>query len=201
VKSGQIGTAEVANSRRKALKGADIAGNSLGGVDIAESTLGEVPSAEQAGNAQTLDNLDSNAFARAEAAPQVRRLVVADPNPGDEFYGAQLLLRDGPWTLRGRCAENRSGLDETEITLSGPSGFSLTGLLTNSGVIPNSSQFVLDGEIPVAQFDRPTGSFGTGFGTFTAVAPDGEVLSGFGSAEINDTQAGNACTFGATTIR
>jgi len=42
----------------------EVAPNSLGGGDINESSLGSVPSANQAGNAGTLDNLDSLHFQR-----------------------------------------------------------------------------------------------------------------------------------------
>ena len=58
--------------RNSTIRGIEVALNSLTGSDIAENTLGTVPSAtaadraNTAGNTDTLDGLDSSAFARSE---------------------------------------------------------------------------------------------------------------------------------------
>jgi hypothetical protein len=227
VMKGQIGTSDVANdSKKKALKGADIAGNSLSGADVNEATLGQVPSAQSAvsaesagsaqsaqtansattaGNADTLDGLDSSAFASAGSAPLSRKLSVADPTPDDNDFGTQTLLTDGPWTLTAGCAEAHSGTNDhiAQVLLSGPANFSVAGVVA-SGTITPTDQPAGSGDVLVAEHDVPVGaSASVGFASFTAAAPSGEVLSGSLSLEVMDAQAGPGffCTFGATTIR
>lgn len=165
-------------------------------------SVANAANAQNATNAAQLGGFPPSAFANADSAPQARRVVVADPTPGDSGAGRGTLLTDGPWTLIAECSENLSGQDVAEILLSGPSLFSVGGVIF-SGVAVNGNSVlsVASGETTVGLLARPTSSGSMGYGSFTAVAPDGDVLTGFGSMELNDAQAGSACTFGATTIR
>jgi hypothetical protein len=153
-----------------------------------------VASAKSASNADKLDGQDASAFSPADEIHSPGRLVLNDPTPGDNGGSSSTMLVVGTFTIAGNCVDDLDGTgsDQANLSVEGPVGSSFTG--------PHSNGFDFNEE-------------GTGFGSaaavtdmgnqvegghIVAVAPNGQVVSISGSAEVGDP-AGD-CVFGVTAI-
>jgi hypothetical protein len=119
--------------------------------------------------------------------------VLNDPNPGDGLYLFSTLFVAGAITIRAACVDDQegSGIDFAGVGIQGPPS-SFAGW-RNDGAVINSPE---GGAVSIAG----AGSSGnvTSGGFVTAVAPNGDVVTVSGSAEVGDP-AGD-CVFGVTAI-
>ncbi len=103
--------------RNSTVRGPDVALNSLGGPDIRESTLGEVPIAARAGDANTLDGMDSTAFQPAgQILPFSLKLRAGDTAP---------LASHGQVSVAAQCIDNVLGNDTARLLVTTASDQSL----------------------------------------------------------------------------
>lgn len=196
IRNGQVKTRDVANDTGKgALRGIDVASDTLTGSDIDEGSLGRVPSAQ---NAETLNGLDSAKFLPATAL-RSGRLTMDDPTPGDGVGPNATVLETDSVRIILQCIQNVSGGSNEEALVS------IFAENSNAPISISSS----DTGTPPAPVNDPNENGGfdivdlvAGTNTvrsahFITVAPNGHVVSGALSAELDDAQApGSDCTFG-----
>jgi hypothetical protein len=143
-------------------------------------------------------NARAGDFTPAGEVHSPARLVLNDPISGDPISqkGPNLLVA-GSFTIQARCSENVNGgdADRAELLVAGPERSSFSGLRTGFGELNNTSTG--GGFITVALAGASNGNV-VRSGHLTGVAPNGQVLTMSGSAEVNDP-AGD-CVFGVTAI-
>ena len=175
-----------------------IAGNAVTGSKLADGavTTGKFDPSAKAPNADKLDGLDSGDFAPAAEVHSPGRVVVNDPSPGDLDEEFRTLFVAGSFTIWGLCSDDfqGSGTDEAFLFVEGPNGTSYA--IQRTGGSDTTSPDIGFGSGVVAAV-RAVGNVVEG-GQLTAVAPNGEVVSVSGSAEVGD--AAGDCIFGVTGI-
>jgi hypothetical protein len=118
----------------QAITAAKVQNGSLTGAQINASTLGTVPSAAQAANAEsatnaahaasadtaahadTLDGLNASDFAPAAELQTPDRIILNDPNPGDQF-GPETELIAGEFRIIGTCTMDHGGGEDIAYVL------------------------------------------------------------------------------------
>ena len=219
IKNGQVKTADVANDKGKgALKGADIAANTLTGKDISEGSLGQVPSAQDAG---TLDGLGSSAFLRTNGkaadadhldghdsgdfvpAGVLRsgRRTIDDPDPGDAGAIGVNVVETSSFQLQVGCAQNVFGTNDESADVSpftaSDSDISVSAWNTGhaSGQPPAATN-AADVSTGIEILDLQSTTHTVRSVYLIATAPNGDVMSGTVSAEVdNPADPGSDCTF------
>ena len=175
-----------------------IAGHAVTGSKLADGavTTGKFDPSAKAPDADKLDGLDSGDFAPAAEVHSPGRVVVNDPSPGDVDTQFRLLFVAGSFTIGGFCSDDfqGSGTDEAFLVVGGPNGASYA--IQRTGGLDDTSPDAGFGSGTVAGV-RAAGNV-VGGGQLTAVAPNGEVVSVSGSAEVGD--AAGDCIFGVTGI-
>ena len=175
-----------------------IAGNAVTGSKLADGavTTGKFDPSAIAPNADKLDGLDSGDFAPAAEVHSPGRVVMNDPVPGDTDVNFRTLFVAGSFFIAAACSDDfqGSGTDEAFLLVEGPPGSSHA--IQRTGGSDETHPDIGFGAGGVAGV-RSTGNE-VGGGQLTAVAPNGEVVSVSGSAEVGDP-AGD-CIFGVTGI-
>jgi hypothetical protein len=198
-----------------------IAPDAARGKDVKEATLGTVPDAQHANaadtastattagtaaiaqtaaNADLLNGKDATAFLSANEVHNSGRSVVDDTVPGDgAANSAPNLVSDPDITVGLTCWQNISATanEQARATVYAPDGAALSVSVvrsdgTSENLVSSAAQVINDlsssGNVVRSAY-------------FTAVHPDGDVVSGSVSAELNDTAPGSSdCTFGGTAI-
>ena len=137
-------------------------------------------------NSRTTDEVHRSARVRAN-----------DPVPGDMGVQVSNLLTAGAFTIKGDCSQDFGGgsADDASFSIEGPGNSSISGL-RSSPTVPsevNSPSVAGLGFVVVESTGNEVGSM-----HFVAVAPNGQIVSVIGSAEVNDP-AGD-CVFGVTAV-
>ena len=172
-----------------------------GSPDTPQQVLDKVKGVDGSGSGLDSDLLDGQSAADFTPASEVHnsgRVAMDDQVPGDPFPTSQTLVDNGTLSVEADCADNAGGSDSALLAVrSDASGWSIA---TNTdGTADNSANE--SAAIGIAFAFAFTSGTNLSGGSFTAVAPNGKVLSGDGSAEINDTAAGGAdCAFAVTAI-
>jgi len=146
----------------------------------------------RATDADKLDGKDSTAFADAGEVHTPARLVLNDQNPGDVTPATATLLTAGSFSVGVQCYDNfnAAASEIANLHVLGPMNSSFAGQRTG-GVESTEPAGLLE---PLALTSSSGNEIGAG--QLTAVAPNGQVLSVSGSAEVNDP-AGD-CVFAVT---
>jgi hypothetical protein len=162
--------------------------------------------ATTAANANTLDGLDSSAFLGAGEVRNSGRVTLDDPTPGGTVPASAFLLDTDDIDVRFDCfqdfAASSNEIGRVEVLPSDGKPLSLSGLSSESP--PLSHNLVDASGYSAVTSDAVINGGGTGntveSGYFVAVHPDGAVVSGIASAEVNDPASppGTDCTFGGT---
>jgi hypothetical protein len=117
------------------------------------------------------------------------RVVLNDPAPGDPgSKGSSDLLSVRSFTIGAECSDDP---DEARLFVQAPDGSSFAGTRSDGTTLQVESGASASVVINISASTVKSGHF-------TAVAPNGQVLSVSGSAELGDP-AGD-CVFGATAI-
>jgi hypothetical protein len=136
---------------------------------------------------------------RATLANEVHspaRIVLNDPTPGDTGSQSATLLAAGAFTVSAECWDNFAGsTDDAVIRLHGPAGTSFSARTTSGGGVDNNPG-TTGGDVAVSSTTPGTNEVNSG--DTIAVAPNGQVITVTGSAEVNDP-AGD-CVFDVTAV-
>jgi hypothetical protein len=213
--------------KSNSVKSRHIAPEAVKGVDASEATFGKVPSAQSADtagsantaasantagsantantantaeNATLLDGQPASDYLPANELHNSGRVVVDDPVPGDASpIQAPPLVANQNIAVGFFCWENISATtsEQASVLVSAQDGAPLSvSTVRSDGTSENqvaSQVFVINGLNSAGNVIRSA--------YFTAVHPDGDVVTGSVSAELNDAAPGSSdCTFGGTAI-
>ena len=160
------------------------------------NTANTADSAATAGDADTLDGQDASDFTPADEVHNSGRVVLNDPNPGDNVAEFATILDAVSFSVEATCIDNvlGSGDDRARLRLEGLAGSSLSGVRTEA---PPTQINDFAGPIAVLALIETNEPAVRG-GWLTGVSPNGDVVTVHGSAEVNDP-AGD-CIFGVTMV-
>ncbi len=190
--------------KNRSLKAIDFAPGQLpegppgpaGSPDTPQQVLDKILQVDGSGSGLDADRVDG-----VEADQLLRgvsgSLKLSD-SPGDAFNTNADIFNVNGARVAGMCIENRNGTGEYSawVYIYPPSGASVTiarsdGQTFNVPAAPGTG-------VPVAATTVTGGANSVRGGWFTMYIPNQDrFLSGFASAEVNDTNSGETCTFAA----
>jgi hypothetical protein len=194
-----VGSADILNGEVKA---PDIGNNAVSAPEIKNASSGS-----DAVDADLLDGFDSDDFAPAADVHVADRVKIDDPTAGDAAGATTPLFTSGSVSLLGECFDNFSiGNDDVatvRVLVTGTGNASLSLIQTNDPpFVANLATFGGGTELVSNGQPNASGTSRVRSAYFILVAPDGQVVSGSVSAEINDNDGGSTsdCAFAATAV-